>query len=687
MDIQNKSRDELIRELEELWGEFNTLKKVVEMGSAASGQSDLFSRLFYINPSACALLDDESHCFIEVNEAFCQLLNYEKDDLIGKTPESAGLLTSGVLKDLYAKTNGTNRLINEEVVYKAQNGTLKQIILSSETLCVGERKYRFIVINDITELSHTKEELARSKVRIEETEFKFKQVFDNTLDHIFIIDYTSDKRFRVVTVNPIQEKETGGLRPGSFIEDCLDEETCKHVLINYSRCVREQKILTYEENFYGRDFLTQLIPIKDSEGIVYRIIGIARNITNEKMLTRQLMLQNERLRLLNAELTLAKDKAEESDGLKSSFLHNMSHEIRTPMNAIVGFSQLLGDNFNDKGKLQQFTNIINQRCNDLLILIDEILDIAKIESGQVTVNIEACNLSALFDDLSIVFKEQQAEQGKEHIRFNLKASCDASRLIVATDKMKLKEIFTNLIENAFKFTDEGVIEGGCKMDSDGKMIYYVSDSGIGIPAEKQQLVFDRFVQLQQNPEKLYGGTGLGLSIVKGLIDLLGGKIWLESEFRKGTAFYFTLPDDREKLKHHEPVEVDEHEDGNLLEGKNILVVEDDTYNAEYINEILAHSGSHIFHAQYGREALKIVNTQPLDLVLMDIGLPDINGYEVTQQIKKLQPDLLVIAQTAYAAAEDKQKSLESGCVDYISKPLKSKALLSLMNRHLARMVH
>ncbi len=395
------------------------------------------------------------------------------------------------------------------------------------------------------------------------------------------------------------------------------------------------------------------------------------------------MVQNERLRLLNTELTKAKEKAEESDKLKSAFLHNMSHEIRTPMNAIVGFSQLLINCYNDKEKLELFSGIINQRCDDLLVIIDEILDIAKIESGQLNISIEKCNLSSLFDELQTVFKEHQSQIEKQHIRFSLQAGCDVSKLVVATDKVKLKQIFTNLLENAFKFTDEGSVEGGCITDSNNDLVFYVADTGIGIPVEKQQVIFDRFIQLQQNPDRIYGGAGLGLSIVKGLVTLLGGRIWLESELGKGTCFYFTIPLHPEIVAEHEPVNLQKDENTGLLKGKTILVVEDDTYNAEYINEVLSNSGSNIIHARFGKEAVEIADSLQLDLVLMDIGLPDINGYEVTRQIKQQHPDLKIIAQTAYAASEDKQKSIESGCVDYISKPLKSKTLLSVMNRHLS----
>ncbi len=251
---------------------------------------------------------------------------------------------------------------------------------------------------------------------------------------------------------------------------------------------------------------------------------------------------------LRKELIKAKEHAEESDRLKTAFLQNMSHEIRTPMNAIMGFSSLLADYYNDKPKLEQFAEIINLRCNDLLEIINDILAISKIESGQLPVNNEVCNLNDLFAELADFFTEHQKRIGKQHIKFELQALCSLSEFTIITDKVKLRQIFINLIGNAFKFTETGKIEGGCKFDANDDLVFYVSDTGIGIPSDKQDIIFERFIQLPQDKDISYGGTGLGLSIVKGLITLLGGRIWVESEPENlsegkagGTTFYFSIP--------------------------------------------------------------------------------------------------------------------------------------------------
>lgn len=251
------------------------------------------------------------------------------------------------------------------------------------------------------------------------------------------------------------------------------------------------------------------------------------------------------------QLIIAKEKAEEGDRLKTAFLQNLSHEIRTPMNAIIGFSGLLRDHYNDKEKLEQYAGIITQRCNDLLDVINDILDIAKIESGQLNVNNEECNIAELFRDLSSSFAGYQSRIGKQQISLKVKLPELPDDFTVFTDTIKLKQIIINLISNAFKFTDEGIIEIGCRLLDDHHLAIYVSDTGIGIPEDKLSFIFERFTQLNNATRKYIGGTGLGLSIVKGLVGLLGGDITVCSQVGKGSTFTFTIPC-KAKHQHEEP---------------------------------------------------------------------------------------------------------------------------------------
>jgi PAS domain S-box-containing protein len=405
----------------------------------------------------------------------------------------------------------------------------------------------------------------------------------------------------------------------------------------------------------------------DQNGIP-RSSMIIRDITERKVSEEQLII--------------AKEKAEESDRLKTAFLQNMSHEIRTPMNAIMGFSDLLVNNSNIN-KVQKFSEIISQRCNDLLDIINDLLDISKIESGQLPVNLQESDLSELFTELTSFFKEYQKRIDKKQIKFNMQPFTASDENKIITDNVKLKQVLINLISNAFKFTEEGKVEVGCKFDENQNLLFYVSDTGYGIPLEKQEIIFERFIQLKQSSKKNIGGTGLGLPIVKALVNLLGGQVFLESEPGKGSTFSFTIPFKTGHELQHKLSKPECNEVKTFI-NKTILIVEDDLYNTEYLKEVLSGYGLNLLYTEYGKDAIDISIAQQIDLVLMDIRLPDINGYEATRQIRNYKPNLKIVAQTAFAAQDEKQKALDAGCNDYISKPTRQEMLLSMIRKYLLK---
>ena len=389
---------------------------------------------------------------------------------------------------------------------------------------------------------------------------------------------------------------------------------------------------------------------------------------------------NEELRETNEQLLATRNKAEESDRLKTEFLQNMSHEIRTPMNAIMGFSSLLVDNYGNKSKLEHFSGIINQRCSDLLEIINDILEISKIESGQMSVNIEKFDINELLTELSLFFKEYQKRIGKQHLTFCLQSVNEKSFSIIQTDKLKLKQILFNLIGNAFKFTEKGSINCGCTLENN-QLIFYVSDTGIGIPHDKQTTIFKRFSQLHHPSIKNLGGTGLGLSIAKGLTDLLGGTLSIESEPEKGTSFFISIPFVESENTNRVEIEKQDKENCNF-QNKTVLIVEDDFYNSEYLKEILSKNGLQLIVTENAEKAIQIVAKQCVDLIIMDIRLPNISGYEATRILVKSHPNIKIIAQTAYAAQDERQKALDAGCVDYVSKPTKRELLIAMINKYL-----
>lgn len=544
-----------------------------------------------------------------------------------------------------------------------------EILLKEKSDEIEAQNEEYQQLNE--ELNQINQELIYSKQRVEESEERFRLMLKNSNDTFVLINAQGEQFYitdAAVRDTGFSIEELKGPISNVIYPDDLDIvlKAWNEVLTKKGENVRVQ----YRHKHKYKDYIWYEAVAQnylDNPAIKAVVVNV-RDITNIKE--------------TEIELIKAKEKAEESDHLKTAFLQNMSHEIRTPMNAIMGFSELLSSNFNDKAKLSKFSKIITQRCNDLLDIINDILDIAKIESGQLPVNLEEFNLDELFTELSSFFKEYQKRIGKEHIEFNFHSECQSYNSHIVSDKVKLKQIFINLISNAFKYTNTGNISAGCKLDQDNKLVFYVSDTGIGIPADKQELVFERFAQLHYGPKSNIGGTGLGLPIVKGLIRLLGGTITLESAPGMGSTFTFSVPF-KTSLSIPPKPKPSEKFDGNGLNNKIILIVEDDYYNSEYLKEILKEFNLYILQAVTGKEAVEISISHNVDLVLMDIRLPDMQGYEATQQIRKHKPGLKIIAQTAYASNEERQKALDAGCNDYISKPSKRELLLTMINKHLA----
>ena len=377
----------------------------------------------------------------------------------------------------------------------------------------------------------------------------------------------------------------------------------------------------------------------------------------------------------------AKYKAEESDKLKTAFLSNMSHEIRTPMNAIVGFSDLLLDEQLSPQERRDFIAQINQGADDLMRLIDDIIDIAKIEAGQVNVHIAECFIKELFKELHLMFLQNIRRSGKEQVKLTLKWDWPLNELAIYTDPFRLKQILVNLLSNAVKFTEEGEIVLGLKEHTEG-IYFYVKDSGIGIRQEKQKVIFDRFMQGHETKTKLYGGTGLGLAISKNLTEILGGMIGVNSKSGEGSTFWFVLPRNEVPLKHEAALRTPST-DLRSWEEKKILIAEDDHSNYYFLFEALKDTGMEIIWSKDGEETLEMFRAnKDLDAVLMDINMPLLNGYECTKVIKKERPDLPVIAQTAYAMSGEREVSRAAGCDDYLAKPIKVNELLDTLSKYI-----
>jgi signal transduction histidine kinase/CheY-like chemotaxis protein len=371
-----------------------------------------------------------------------------------------------------------------------------------------------------------------------------------------------------------------------------------------------------------------------------------------------------------------KERAIKSDLMKSAFLANMSHEIRTPMNAIVGFSELLNDE-DDAEKRAQYIQIIQSSSGNLLKLINEIVDLSKIEAGEMALTRSNFSIKAIFEEMLNVYQVEIKQRKLQDIQ--LVFDLPDGDFIIYSDPYRLKQILSNLLGNAVKHTSSGKIEFSCKKDGK-QLIFAVADSGTGIPDEDQNKIFERFIKfnyLNKNNE----GTGIGLSIVEKLVHLLNGTIWVKSKWGEGSTFFFTIPFDKATTTHF-PIEkkistpqISEH-----FTQKSILIVEDDEINAQLLKEIIKKHFANYEHVTNGEQALTFLKVNPtIDIVLLDMNMPIMNGYEAAKAIKRAFPTITIIAQTANAVLGDREKALEAGCDEYIAKPIDQNQLLALIN--------
>jgi hypothetical protein len=412
---------------------------------------------------------------------------------------------------------------------------------------------------------------------------------------------------------------------------------------------------------------TTISPIINDRGEIVNYLAISKDVTLEKRMA--------------AELTEAKERAEESDRLKSAFLANMSHEIRTPMNGILGFSNLLKEPGLTGDQQQEYIQIIEKSGARMLNIINDITEIAKIESGLMNINSTRTNIN---EQIEYIYNLFIAEAEAKRILFLCKKPLFVKDMVINTDREKLYGILSNLVKNAIKFTSKGSIELGYTKGEEF-LEFFVKDTGAGVPANRQKAIFERFVQADILNIKASQGAGLGLSISKAYVEMLGGKIWVESIEGKGSTFFFTLPlyKDKKSKVLSKNLKIDNNMEESIDKLK-ILIAEDDETSELLIEVGVKKICKEMLKTRSGIEAVNICRANPdIDLVFMDIQMPGINGYEATRQIRTFNKDVVIIAQTAYGLSGDREKSIEAGCNDYISKPICISDLLTIIKKNLS----
>ncbi|MFZ3274896.1 MAG: LytS/YhcK type 5TM receptor domain-containing protein [Lutibacter sp.] len=457
----------------------------------------------------------------------------------------------------------------------------------------------------------------------------------------------------------------------------------------------ENKILTKA----GKELniLWYNIALKSDRDEVLGTASIGVNITDskkhEKMLEEknaEIESQNESLKEINKELQLAKERAEESDRLKTAFLANMSHEIRTPMNSILGFSDLLKESKLTIEKQHQYIDVIENSGKRMLNIINDIITISEIETGIIEINNSEFNINEQIGSIYALFKKEIAQKG---IDFSYKNTLADSEAMIKSDGEKIYAVLLNLVKNAIKFTNHGAIEFGYNLKNESEFAeleFFVKDTGAGIRNEQKELIFERFRQGSESLTRNYEGAGLGLPIAKAFVEMLGGKIWVESKEENmhdgkdgSTIFYFTIP---YHIKPNSKMDMPHvtSETGKAHQAKNlkILIVEDDVVSESMLEIMIEEYCEAPLVAKNGLEAVQLCKDNPdIDFVLMDIKMPELNGYEATEQIRKFNKDLIIFAQTAFALPGDREKAIAAGCNDYISKPYSQAELTGLIDKY------
>jgi len=509
-------------------------------------------------------------------------------------------------------------------------------------------------------------QLQKSKEKAEENEDKFRTVFGDNHTIQLLIEYETghifDANQAACDFYGYEYSELITMNIQTFNQLSKEE-------INYE--MQEAKLL--KRNYF--EFRHKLAngTIKDVEVYSNPII-----IDNKSVLISTIHDITAR-KLAANELIKAKERAEESDHLKSAFLANMSHEIRTPMNGILGFAELLKEPSLTGSKQQKYISIIEKSGERMLNIINDIVNISKIESGQMEVNIQESNINEQIEFIYTFFKPEVEAKGMQFSFRNLLPSKEA---ILRTDREKVFAILTNLVKNAIKYSEKGSIEVGYNKKANF-LEFYVKDTGIGIPKDRQDSIFERFIQADIANKNAYQGAGLGLSISKAYVEMLGGEIRVESKLGKGSSFYFTLPYQSEAIEVNKTKNEIPPAQESPVNKLKILIVEDDEVSKELISIVVRKFVKEIIIAKTGSEAVEAcLNNPDIDLVLMDIQLPQMDGYEATREIRKFDKDVIIIAQTAYALEGDKEKAIAVGCHDYLSKPINTDELKQMIIKYM-----
>ncbi|MBN2681919.1 MAG: PAS domain S-box protein [Bacteroidales bacterium] len=644
-------------------------------------------RLLVENQTDLIVKVDIDGRFLFVSPSYCNIFGKSKEELLGnkfmplvyeedrnKTEEAMKTLFSpphtAYIEQRAMTKEGWKWFAWVDTAVLDVNGNVIEIIgvgrditnLKKTENELVQKNHEYESLNE--ELRQTNDELLKAKAKTEESEERFKKLSSFTFEGIII-----HKNAVAIDVN-----QSAAEMMGYELEEIVGMNLLIAVHPDYHELVKEniakQIASPYEILVNRKDGSTFFAEI-EAKDIIYNDesfrVACIRDITERK--------------IMHEELLAAKEKAEEANRLKSEFLKNMSHEIRTPMNGIVGFSELLNKTEISEEKRNNFVKIIQNSSHQLLKIINDILEISTLETKQVKIKETEFCLNDLLMELFSIFNLKTKDRD---FPLYLKKPLNDEQTYIISDRARLSIILSNLLENAIKFTSKGHIEFGYFLKNQN-LVLYVKDTGIGISTKYHQLIFDRFSQEDKDISSNYGGLGLGLSIAKENTELLGGTISLESEKDRGSSFFVTIPF-KHAGKNKTKIAKNLSDNAEEKEEITILVAEDEVVNFLYIEELFELSdikNYKIIHAINGKDAVdKCFNQKNIKLILMDIKMPIMNGHEAAKIIKAKQPNLPIIALTAYSTEFDKQLALQHGCNEFVSKPFKKDELFKLIKKHL-----
>ncbi|MDR4987509.1 MAG: PAS domain S-box protein [Bacteroidales bacterium] len=612
---------------------------------------------------------DLSGRYLLVNEALADFIGKTAKEITGKTfsqvlnPETASLFMQRI-----KEVKATGQPITVEDQFETGNGTR---YFSSVLFPLLGKSGKVASIGCI---SKDTTDVRLANAALTESEEKFRQISES-MGEVFWL--RSGDNTRMLYVNPAYEKVFGRsceslyANPNSFLDAIHDAD--RPAVIEGFKIFEETGTFDMEYRIVRPDhevkwLRAQTFPVYDNKGNIIRTTGVASDISKRKA--------------TELALSKSKEKAEESDRLKSAFLATVSHELRTPLNHILGFSDILRSASADKD-ITEYASIIHNSGRKFLSMIEDIFDLALTEQGAVKLREQTFRMADLFLESKSNLEELLSESGKnDSIRLRFKPDSSLLQSYVKSDKYKISQVLTNLFRNAVKFTHEGIIEFGCYRGENGNLIFYLNDTGIGIPQDKLDIIFDFFRQVDDSHTRHFEGLGIGLAISKKIAQTMYGELTVKSEEGKGSTFYFSVPaqfsnpDEGTTTYDNCP-----DKDTILLKEKTILVAEDDPDAMVIAAMFLSQAGASVIKAKNGAEAVDACKDNPdIDLVLMDLKMPVMDGFEATQKIKSLRPALPVVALTAYGLVKDKEKALAAGCDSILTKPYNRELLLCSLDK-------